>query len=236
MTTYSKAVTVHSRLFVLDLDRCLITDRAYTLLDEVVAESGIINLDLFQEARRKREASGGSFDSIAWLQSQESFGEQEYNLLLTQYVARARQMGDDILLAPGARALLDGLRQHTVPHIIMTYGGRASQLAKIQAAGLERIAYIVVDHKNKAAYIAEWWDEVKGLYTVNLDNDSLQAEAVVLVDDKAAAFTDLPSAPLASGYWVKSSGLLLPSQEGEIPSNVRSVANLHEIVDLERLY
>lgn len=235
MTAHSKTTIVHSRLFVLDLDRCLITNRAYTLLDEVVAESGVINLDLFLEARRKREASGGSFDSIAWLQSQEGFSEQQYSLLLAQYVTRAQQMGEDTLLAPGARILLDGLRQHMIPHVIMTYGGRANQLAKIRAADLEDTPYIIVDHKNKASYITEWWDEEAGMYTTHFGGQVVQAKTVVLIDDKAAAFTGLRPAPAAYGYWVKSSEPPLPSQQGEVPLNVRSVASLSEIVDKEKL-
>lgn len=235
MIGHAKHASIYDRLFVLDLDRCLITDRAYKVLDDVVATSGIVNPSIFREARQKREASGGSFDSIGWLIQQDDFSEQQRTQLLAQYVEQARSLGGDALLAPGARQLLEKLQRSVIPHMIMTYGGQANQRAKLQAAALENVPSMIVDHKNKAGYIARWWDETTGLYTVPMDNnDSLQVRTVILVDDKAAAFRELLPAPFARGYWVQF-GELLASQKGDVPLNVISVKSFQEIIDHEKL-
>jgi len=234
MTEPTVPADIHERLFVLDLDRCLITERAYAVLDKVVAESGMVDRQHFMQARERREASGGSFDSIAWLMGQEGFGRQEYEQLLSQYVARAKGLGHDALLAPGARSLLDRLEQQSIPHAIMTYGGRANQLAKLKAAGLENAPFIIVDHKHKAEFITAWWDKATKSFTAPLSTGVIRARTAVLVDDKATAFRDLLPEPDARGYWVRS-GRLLPSQEGDVPPNVTTIGNLLEIIEHENL-
>jgi len=234
MAVSNAAGSIYDRLFVLDLDRCLITDKAYALLDDVILESGVVDLQLFQEARQKREASGGTFDSIGWLSTHGGLDEHLHKELLDQYIAKAKQLDEDALLAPGARALITNLTQCSIPHLIMTYGGVAHQEAKIKAAGLEDVPYIIVGHKNKALSTNEWWDESAGLYITKLGDHIIQARMVVLIDDKAAAFTGLLPPPLARGYWVQSIHLL-PSQAGEVPENVTPVKKLEDIIEYEAL-
>jgi len=234
MAGHTNHTNIYDRLFVLDLDRCLITDRAYSVLDDVVVMSGIVHPDSFRKARQEHEASGGSFDSISWLMRQNGFSESQRNQLLAQYIEQAQRLGSDTLLAPGARAFLAKLQDAAIPHMIMTYGGQTNQLAKLQAAGLESIPSMIVDHKNKADYIAKWWDEIAGLYTIPMgSNNLIQVRTVILVDDKATAFTNLLPAPFARGYWVQFGELLL-SQEGPVPSNVTPVKSFQEIFHREK--
>ena len=226
--------TVRSRLFILDLDRCLLNNHIYVLFDEVVANLAFVDAHLLRQARYEREVSGGSFDSIRWLQEQDGFGEQEHSQLVHEFIKKAHSMDADSFLSPGARSLLDVCESLEIPHVIMTYGGRENQIAKIRAARLDTTPYIIVDRKQKAEYITEWWNEAQGQFEVTIEGKTYQGETAILVDDKATAFDNLPVTPRARGYWLQAAHLL-PSQQGIVPSNVSIVHGFDEIMTAEKL-
>ncbi len=225
---------VNDRIFILDLDRCLITSVLYDLFTAVVEARPDVDVNLLRDARTKVEASGGSFDGITWLLQQEMFNEEQHIQLLEEYIARAHQVDRSKLLGPGADSLLNALHRHAIPHMIMTYGGKENQIAKLRAARLDDVPYVVVDHPHKSQYIHEWWSDSKAYYEVLINGKSVVAKSVVLVDDKATAFDNLPEAPLARGYWLQAQQLL-PSQEGKVPANVSIIKSLSQIVTEEDL-
>jgi hypothetical protein len=222
------------RLFVLDLDRCLITDRAYSLLEQVIVNASLVTLESFHAARQKVEISGGSFDSIKWLQYEGGVSDVQVRMLLERYVVKAHSLDPDNLLAPGARDLINILRNRNLNYMIMTYGGERYQKAKIDAAGLSSIPYSVVDHRHKGRHIASLWSESSQLFEIVTNQSTYRTPTITLVDDKASAFDDLPPLPQARGYWLKA-GNVLRSQAGDIPSNVKIIKTLTDIISIENL-
>lgn len=226
--------STYETLFVLDLDRCLITETVYDLFNITITKHiKSIDIDSQNEARARVEATGGSFDLSSWLLKQEGFGEADYRHLLDDFIAQAHDLGQDYFLAPGAKELLVALKQNTVPHLIMTYGGQHHQLAKLRATQLDDILHMIVNNKHKAHFIRDWWDDTTGVYSVAIKDEIVTARTVVLVDDKASAFDDLPGSS-ARGYWLKAEHLLA-SQQGSIPANVRPISSLTEILTFEQL-
>lgn len=92
---------------------------------------------------------------------------------------------------------------------------------------------MIVGNKYKAHFIGDWWDDTTGMYSVAIEDKKVTAKSVVLVDDKARAFDDLPELS-ARGYWLKAEHLLA-SQQGNVPANVRPILSLHEILTFEQL-
>lgn len=63
-----RAPSVTEALFVLDLDRCLITETVYDLFSLTVTKHiKSIDINSQHEARARVEATGGSFDLSSWL-------------------------------------------------------------------------------------------------------------------------------------------------------------------------
>ncbi|MEP6710442.1 MAG: hypothetical protein ABJA64_01865 [Candidatus Saccharibacteria bacterium] len=219
--------------FILDFDRCLANEKLYDLFDKVSGE--IIDIELLRQARKQVEAEAGSFDTFQWLRETCQLSDASVLRLTSSYVMRADQLGSQTFLANGAKELLTYLSDSDIPHMIMTYGGHEYQELKIRAAGLQAVPCRVVPSKEKGHYVAQWWSEEDQKFIIPTDNGDVRSSSVVLVDDKAAAFTRLPRQ--AVGYLVRGEGRPLKSQLGEIPANVKECAGLSGVLaDLKHRY
>ncbi len=212
--------------YLLDFDRCLAdTDKlAEVFFDKVGAHTGITK-DQLDLARRDVELSGGSFDAVAYIQDKlESSGDSQiFELIERDFIDSVR--ADDYLL-PGARELLQKLEN--LQHGIMTYGGERWQRMKIAAVALDNVAALITATPKKGQLIASWQQSDSTFKLPRELNSNDQAfGSVVLIDDKAVSFRELPSN--AKGYQVLPSGNVLPSQAGDLPGNVTRVETLHDI-------
>ena len=215
-------------LFALDFDRCLGDVQAlYGLLESVIEEQGVMSKQQLMQARREVEISGGSFDALTYIAQHK--GPDSVAQLLKAY--QARNCKDANFLLPGAAELFEYLKSKELRYFIITYGGENWQRAKIARSGITNVPVVVVDSSQKGSVLASWYDD-RSLSFQLPGYPQYQAPSIVLVDDKAAAFSGLPAAPLARGYWLKSADLL-PSQAGEVPENVRIIKSLGEIVNFE---
>lgn len=223
------------RFFVLDFDRCLgNTTALQSLLEEVVVRLTTITREQMQAAQAATEQSGGSFDTAGYVQ--EKLREQgepaRWDELARHFVTEGRRRD---LLEPGARELLDMLREQDVPHGIVTYGGRLWQLAKLEATGLADVPYLITDTKEKGRMIAQWRHVDRFRIPTELAPDEpLAARALTLVDDKATSFDELPKE--ADGIYVlpPRGQVQLASQQGEVAANVTAVHGLEEAVEAVR--
>lgn len=219
--------------YAIDFDRCLsntdkLDDIFYTLIDEYDSIDG----DMLRSDRRIVELGGGSFDEVDALQKQLSTTDQvQFFDAFTE-----RCLREDVLL-PGAQELIGALKANNKHFGIVSYGGQRWQTIKIQASGVDYIPALIIDHKRKGEIIGTWQQSDK-MFVVPASlmptDKPTVVKAVVLMDDKAGAFSGLPTE--ARGYWVQSlSKPLLPSQQGTIPDNVRIVHGLGQVTQLESL-
>lgn len=218
--------------YAIDFDRCLSdTDK----LDKIfyrLANDEYPQLDATEllRARNEVEDTGRTFDQIGALQK--IFNESELADFLDVFISRAVQ--EDVL-SPGARDLLKALEERNLAYGIVTFGGIRWQQVKIKASSVDSIPTLITDHTGKGEIIATW-QQPDGTFLIpsDLTTRELYVKTVVLLDDKAIAFKGLPQA--SRGYWVQSTTKpLLPSQNGDIPSNVRIAHGLEQVIEFEAL-
>lgn len=220
--------------YALDFDRCLgdvpaLVERLARVIDQL----GYVSHDELIGMRDATEASGGSFDAVAYLR--DKAGSDAVAHVLDSYAA-ASAIDSEAFLMPGAQQLLSWLDEAGHPYGIMTFGSEDWQLAKIRLAGLGGIATYVTDTPRKGRRIIDWFNDTRCCYVLpSVYKIEHAIESVVLVDDKADAFNGLESIPGARGYWVQpNDGVVLLSQQGRVPRNVITVQSLHEIVRSEQ--
>lgn len=218
------------RFFVLDFDRCLAdTELLFYLYDQAMYKAGQLTPQQLARERQAAEARGESFDVLGRVN--QLIDKPTRQTVDQLFIKEARRQSD--VLNPGARELLDTLERTGMPYGIVTYGGIEWQELKLQAAGLIDVSYIVVPEKGKKGkLIATWWDGTSFLVPSELGG--VTVNCVVMVDDKPMEFYGLPDK--ARGYVVRPTDKeRLPAQQGLVPSQVRSISSLYEVITSEGL-
>ncbi|CAN5389614.1 hypothetical protein BH10PAT4_BH10PAT4_1200 [soil metagenome] len=219
--------------FVIDFDRCLSdTDRIDEVYYDLVEKHPDLDADYLREQRARTEDNGGSFNQITELQKKLS--PEEIKLFFENFIQDG--LTHD-LLAYGARDFLHALDEHRIAYGIVSYGHPDWQTVKIKASGLAVIPALIIDHSHKGEVIASWQQTDKSFVippALTMIDSSVRVKHVVLLDDKAGAFGQLPKE--ARGYWIKSvTRSLLPSQQGSIPDNVKTAHGFDEVRKSEAL-
>jgi len=218
------------KFFAVDFDRCLGNFEANVkLLNEIAEELSVINGEMLQVAHDEIKASGMPFRILKYLE--ENDPNLDLGILQNTYVERAHTTPGS-LIEPGALELIDFLRLNNHHFCIMTFGEKRWQTTKIAASGFGDVTKLIVSHEHKSRHIAEWWDEKSGNFIIPSecfpDMKSRIAREVILIDDKAKAFTDLPIK--ARGYLVHNAKSIYSTLNENIPSSVKRVARLDEII------
>lgn len=223
--------SVVDTFYAIDFDRCLSdTPKLDALFYELAAEYPQLDAHELLKARNAVEDQGISFDQVAALRK--NLTETELTEFFDEFTKRASSHD---ILADGAHDLLDRLDKKQIPFGIVSYGDVYWQTIKINASGVQGVSTLITDHKRKAEVIAGWQQsDSTFLLAESLAIDTTYAKHIVLLDDKAIAFSGLPIE--ARGYWVQSvSGVLLPAQQGTVPDNVRIARGLGEVITFESL-
>lgn len=220
------------QFWVLDFDRCLAdVDMLVELFVDIAYSRVSFDPSLLDKERINAEQQGISFDqyeAISRFIPASGMKEIEHAFITSPQARSARCSGADKLIAylshsPERRAA------------ILTYGSKKWQTLKVQAAFGDDISlpYQIISHPNKAREIASWFNADSGLFYIpELLCDHTIAEEVVLVDDKAIAFQDMPKH--TRGYWFQQ-GTLLPSQQGNVGPEVSIVyGSLERIISIEK--
>jgi FMN phosphatase YigB (HAD superfamily) len=213
--------------YVLDFDRCLAnTDKLFALFEYAVLQEGALGKEVLDDARAAMERTKGSFDVLAHLKEYlASSGQQDMLLLIKDTFLKASQDYD--FFEPGARDLLQFLRDSSLPFGILTYGGRVWQQMKLQATGLEATPHIITDIQTKGKIIAEW-KQPSGTFLVPAELGGGEFENVVLVDDKFVSFEGLPER--AFGIHVLTKNAAYSSDT--LPVHLTQVNNMTEVETL----
>lgn len=223
--------SVVDTFFAIDFDRCLSdTPKLDALFYELADEYPQIDARELLDARNAVEDNGASFDQVGALRK--LLSETEVSKLLDEFISWASRHD---ILSDGARDLLDRLDKKGIPFGIVSYGDVYWQTIKMNACGVQGIPTLITDNKRKADVIVGWQQsDATFLLPESLVKETTYAKHIVLLDDKAIAFSGLPAQ--ARGYWVQpSSGVLLPAQQGIVPDNVRVARGLREVMAFESL-
>lgn len=217
--------------FAIDFDRCLTKGETFALLYmEVLDELGVIAYVDINAVKEDAESRGESFLMLTYLRDNGLFDVHTEEQVAQIFQERAQEKRYRFV-ADDADVLFDYLRKEKVPHAIISYGENSWQELKIKAAGLEDVPHQIVSHPRKSDELRSW---LKGdSYRLpRIFGDELVDE-IVLIDDKAVAFDDLP--PRVRGYWMRAKdGSLIPSQQGTVPDSVQIVYDFKSIIEKEK--
>ena len=230
----SPSVETVETFYILDMDRCLVnTEKLQTLLEQIVErELGIVS-DEMNMARREYEREGGSFDTARYVMSvldgRGLDGPSVWHDIMRMFVAEA-QMQD--VLEPYAGELLKYLRDEGCRYGIVTYGGDAWQLAKLDAAGLAEIPHLVTHDVEKSRLIRSWQTQDGFLIPRPVGGSvPILARSLVFIDDKPVSFVGLPEE--VRGICAIAPGASWPDEIlQQLPSNVSVTYGLHGAIEL----
>ena len=212
--------------YILDLDRTLFnTEKAMDVMRGVVA---LHNSDLASAlAQRFEEYTllGESFSVRDFII--ENVGEEEMAKIEEKYHEIGLQQD---LLHDGAKELIELARTKEKTDVgILTYGSPLGQAMKIHAAtGLEGIPFLVTSETFKGQLIASWRQD-DDLYHLPVELGGFVTKNIIFVDDKPFSFKGLPIDVI--GYLVDSG---YDAGIQNIPTNVKIVQNLNEVIALEK--
>lgn len=223
-----------STFFAIDFDRCLTKGESFALLVmEVLDELGVISYVELNEAKNLVESSGGTFQILTYLRDR-GYLDAETEAKAAQIFEEKAKSNRAKYVADDADDLFAYLKESDIPHAIISYGENTWQELKIRAAGLADIPHQIVSHPRKSDELRSWLDD-DGHYALPPIFGGQTVDRIVLIDDKAVAFTALP--PRVRGYWMRAKdGSLLPSQEGTVPDSVQTVYDFKSVIEKERAY
>lgn len=130
----------------------------------------------------------------------------------------------------GASRLIDELIRRQLPFGILTHGEFDLQHAKLRAAQLADVPYLITDTIRKAELMRQWRHPEGGfIIPAELAGEPLHVQRIVLLDDKAAAFDNLTDG--VDGFLFRRDGWpVLEQQAGEIPAEVQTIHSLDELL------
>lgn len=213
--------------YIVDFDRTLVdTDKMTEVFIEIAEEHGAISREQIEKANQDVTRTGDSFDTAGYVRDRlmaEDHSE-EWEALEKQYIHESRSLN---YLLPGAAELLEWLAVHGKRYGILTYGNPLWQRIKLTASGFNHVRHIIMEQKEKGKLISSWQRD-DGAFRLPEAFGNGWADYVILIDDKAVSFAGFPGAP-SRGYWVLDPAHELPSQQGEIPSNVTRLSTLSTV-------
>jgi hypothetical protein len=218
--------------FVLDLDRCICnTEKLHVILESVIEDDLLISANDLRRAKIETEGNGHSFDTISYIRKVLKDNKSNINWQDIQrgFITRAQ---NENVLNPFASELLTILDKNKIPHGIVTYGGEAWQLAKLEAANLLAIPRVITSIKEKGKLLSGWR---QGDYFVippvlTRDFEPLIVSSIVFLDDKLISFRDMPLGVRGIHVLPFDHSPLLSS--GDLPKSVSSVVGIKGAIDL----
>jgi hypothetical protein len=234
----SKSNPAYANVFyVLDFDRTLAsTDKFHDILETVIEQETTIKVSQLRTARQVAERAGESFDTVEYLrQFLKGVQSEKTWYQIQQIFIRQAQKRD--LLEPGAAELFRILNERKLPYGIITFGGEAWQLAKIEAAQLMDVPHVVTHIQEKGRILSGWKHE-GGQFIIppalTRDFQPLYVSKIVFLDDKPKSFIDIPDG--VQGLHIRPLAMnRIPGsrpQFSSLPSQVKSVVGLQGAVDL----
>lgn len=221
----------HPVFFAIDFDRCLSKGDMSTLLYmEILDELGVIAYVDIIAAKDEVEFKGESFQVVTYLRDVGLLDNELEQRVADEFYRRV-QAKRYVFVADDADLLFEYLHEKEIPHAIISYGESSWQELKIRAAGFDRVPHQIVSHPRKSDELRSWLKD--DVYHLPPIFGGETADSIVLIDDKAVAFAELPSH--VRGYWMRAKdGSLILSQQGTVPDSVTTVYDFKSIIEKEK--
>lgn len=222
---------MRSTFFAIDFDRCITKGEMFNLLYvEVLDELGVIAYVDMVSVKDEVESKGKPFHMLTYLRDNGLFDRNVEQQVADAFIKRAQEKRYNAV-ADDADDLFAYLKKEQIPHAIISYGDNDWQELKIRAAGFEDQPHQIVSHPRKSDELRSWLEG--DLYRLPRIFGGELVDEIVLIDDKAVAFDDLPAR--VRGYWMRAKdGSLMPSQQGTVPDSVQIVYDFKSIIEKEK--
>lgn len=220
---------MNDTFYVVDFDRTTAdSDKLLDVFLTVIDHYLDLPRQQIEKADADVKARGDSFDTASYVRDHlAAKGDlDKWEHLTKQFIHESHALN---MLLPGASELFAYLDERKLGHGILTYGNPLWQHLKLSAAGFNHVPRIVMTTKEKGRLISSW-QQTDGSFVVPPEFGGGQYASVVMIDDKAVSFDGFPELP-SRGYWVLAPGHELPSQQGDVPANVRRVGDLMGVVE-----
>lgn len=197
---------------------------------------------LMRQEQEKAEAQAGSFDMWGYLEGHVDVTQDRLDEFESQFRGLAEQRGREALLYADSEDFLTTMATKGLKFFIMTYGGQKWQTMKLEASGVAgKYPYIVAAQEQKGVTIDGWRQSDSGMYVctgitgTQGEEIRLEGDRIVLLDDKAKSFYNLPAEDArAYGYHLLREGeVIKESQKGAVPNNVTKIASLRAFMEAE---
>lgn len=214
--------------FIVDFDRTLAdSDKLLDVFLEVSQQHIAIPREQIDAAYADVVARGDSFDTASYVRDHlaENDESEKWDQLEKQFIHESRALN---MLLPGAAELLAYLESTNKRFGILTYGNPLWQHLKLTAAGFNHVPRMVLTQKHKGRLVNSWRQD-DSTFRLPEEFNHHVTDRVIMIDDKAVSFAEFPDLP-SQGYWVLDPSRELPSQQGEVPDNVRRVSQMNDVL------
>jgi hypothetical protein len=235
MRDLQRSTGIIDTFYTVDLDRLFFdTEKLARLFGrEAMKRFGIAEAEV-ERAQREIEAVNNTFDIFTYIRERAGSDEGSWREFEEAFVTLAKK---EEVRMPGANELVTAFREHNAAYGFLTFAINTEyQLLKMRAAGIDLSSdlYWIITKEDKASRLSTMYvEEEGGYYQLPGEFDNIRTRSIVQIDDKARNFQVTEVRPSIRGYWVLDLLRGLPSQKGDIPSTVRHVDTLYDVVKLE---
>ncbi len=218
-----------STFYIVDFDRTLAdSDKLLEVFIEIAQKYIDIPWEQIEAANADVKARGDSLDTASYVRDRlaDSGDIDKWGELEKQFIHESRALN---MLLPGANELLRMLNDHHERFGILTYGNPLWQHIKLTAAGFNHVHRIILSQKEKGKLVSSW-QQADGTFRLPQEFGGGSADRIVMIDDKAVSFEGFPAEP-SQGYYVVDLANILPSQEGNVPANVKQLSDLNTVLE-----
>lgn len=222
--------------FVVDFDRCIDNvEGSFDILKEVVHDLSIIDRQIFKSMREEIESSGLTFSALEHIKKY----SPSVNLDdIEKLYSERTKLEPDNLLEPGAVDFINFLKSTNCNFCIMSFGDKRWQTIKISNSGIGKVPLVIVPNSQKSDYIRKWLVPKTNKFKIPKnffkDNNSKEVSEVVLIEDKIAAFNNLPLG--TRRYYVSgSSSKHIEQLLDKLPISVKKIQHIDEIITYESI-
>lgn len=220
--------------FILDFDRCIgNTDKFHEVLEQVIEQETMVSRQQLAEAKKATEARGETFDTIRYVKNAliDAGDGMSWQPIEREFISQAQKLN---MLLPYARQLFRILESEKIPFGILTYGGEAWQLAKLEAANLLHVPHLVTGIEGKGKILTGWKKGNEFIIPPALTKEfvPLHVNEIVFLDDKAVSFNGVPEGVRGVRVEPDDGRALLPIQMGELPPSATNVKGIYGAIEL----
>lgn len=191
-----------------------------------------------KSVQNDKEAQGHSFDILDFIKK--NVGEEEVVVFKEGFKTYCKN-NNMRFLNPDTFEVFKKMDDAGKTYGILTTGSEESQTFQLEVSGVSDVPHHIVPRSDKGRMIAEEWLQDDGSFTVPpkfaTDLGKRTFKSLLLADDKASAFADLPEGVWRDGvplgawgnHYIDMRYGVLPSQAGFLPENAVPISSLLEM-------